>query len=167
MIESHSVEQTMAIGTAVAEIIREGDLVALIGELGAGKTQFVRGMAMGLNIEPARVSSPTFVFLQEYDPAEGDSPVLAHVDAYRLAGTDDLASIGWEGDGEELRSGAVLVVEWADRVAGALGEDWLEVRIVHNGGGRSITLAPHGEWSDRMAGLRKRLVPDVRIGQDS
>ena len=159
VIESGSVEQTMAVGTAVAEVARPGDLVALIGELGAGKTQFVRGMAAGLNIEPMRVSSPTFVFLQEYDPVDsaGGSMVLAHVDAYRLAGTDDLASIGWEGDAEELRRGAVLVVEWADRIAGALGEDWLEVRLVHNGDGRTITTSPHGKWADRMPVLRSRL----------
>jgi tRNA threonylcarbamoyladenosine biosynthesis protein TsaE len=156
--ESHSVDETMAVGAAVASIVRSGDLVALIGELGAGKTQFVRGLAGGLNIEPDRVSSPTFVFLQEYDPVDGDADalVVAHVDAYRLLGSDDLASIGWEGDGEELRQGAVLVVEWADRITDALGEDWLEVRLVHNGEGRSITLSPHGDWRDRMPELRSK-----------
>ena len=155
VFESRSVEQTMAIGAALAEVVRSGDLVALIGELGAGKTQFVRGMAVGLNIEPTRVSSPTFVFLQEYDPVDGDADalVVAHVDAYRLAGADDLASIGWEGNGEELRRGAVLVVEWADRITEALGEDWLEVRLIHNGDGRTITLSPHGNWRDRMPEL--------------
>ncbi len=149
----------MAVGTALAKAVRPGDLVALIGELGAGKTQFVRGMAVGLNIEPGRVSSPTFVFLQEYNPVDGgaDALVVAHVDAYRLSGTDDLASIGWEGNGEELRRGAVLVVEWADRIADALGEDWLEVRLVHDGDGRALTLSPHGNWIDRMPAIRSAI----------
>lgn len=159
VLESNSVEQTMAIGAAVAEAAQSGDLVALIGELGAGKTQFVRGMAGGLNLEPARVSSPTFVFLQEYDRVDADAEalVLAHVDAYRLAGTDDLASIGWEGDGEELRQGAVLVVEWADRITGALCDDRLEVRLAHNGAGRTLTVIPHGNWRNRMPSLRSHL----------
>lgn len=153
MYASHSVEQTMALGAAVARLVRSGDMVALIGELGAGKTQFVRGMAKTMGINPTRVSSPTFVFLQEYQPMEGDGPVLAHVDAYRLNGTDDLASIGWEGHAEELRDGAVLVVEWADRITGALCEDRLEITLIHNGDGRSVTLRAYGNWCDRMPKL--------------
>ncbi len=155
VIESTSVEQTMAVGTAVARLAKSGDCVALIGELGAGKTQFVRGMASGLGIEPVRVSSPTFVFMQEYNPTDpgNGSLVLTHVDAYRLAGEDDLASIGWEGDGEELRSGAVLVVEWADRIPDALCTDRLEIRIAHHGDGRTITLTAHGSWRERMGEL--------------
>jgi tRNA threonylcarbamoyladenosine biosynthesis protein TsaE len=153
---SDSVEATVALGRAIARSFKPGDLVGLIGELGAGKTQMVRGMAGGLHITPSRVSSPTFVFLHEYHPDEDDegTPVLAHVDAYRLSGTDDLASIGWDGDGQELRHGAVLVVEWADRITDALGKDWLEVRLEHNDTGRRITLSPHGGWCARMAALR-------------
>jgi tRNA threonylcarbamoyladenosine biosynthesis protein TsaE len=155
VIESHSVDETMALGAAVAGLVRPGDTVALIGELGAGKTQFVRGLAEGLGIEPQRVSSPTFVFLQEYDRADSDADalVVAHVDAYRLSGTDDLASIGWEGDGEELRRGAVLVVEWADRIEAALSGDRLDVRITHNGEGRTVEVTGHGSWRGRVAGL--------------
>lgn len=153
---SDSVEATVAVGGAIAKSFKPGDLVGLIGELGAGKTQMVRGMAGGLHIKPNRVSSPTFVFLHEYPPDNDDagSPVLAHVDAYRLSGTDDLASIGWDGNGQELRRGAVLVVEWADRITDALGADWLEVRLLHNDNGRRITLSPHGEWHARMPALR-------------
>lgn len=154
---SPSVEQTMAIGAAVAQALRPGDLVGLIGELGAGKTQFVRGLARGMGVDPSRVSSPTFVFLQEYPPQEGDGAVLAHVDAYRLTGPQDLPSIGWEGRGEELRDGAVLVVEWADRILGAMGDDWLGVRIAHHGDGRNLTLTAHGQWADRMPAVHKHL----------
>ncbi len=158
---SNSVEATMAVGGAIAKSFRPGDLVGLIGDLGAGKTQMVRGMAGGLGITPNRVSSPTFVFLHEYPPDEKlpggndtTTPVLAHVDAYRLSGTEDLASIGWDGDGRELRRGAVLVVEWADRITDALGGDWLEVRLEHDDAGRRVTLSPHGDWCARMATLR-------------
>ena len=153
-IESGCVEDTMAVGETVARVARAGDCIALIGELGAGKTQFVRGLARGLGIDPARVSSPTFVCLQEYNTSDSDHAiVLVHVDAYRLSGADDLASIGWEGDGEELRRGAVLVVEWADRITPALCADRLEVRITHHGEGRTLILTPHGSWQSRMPKL--------------
>lgn len=156
---SRSIEHTMALGAAVAQAAAPGDLVALIGELGAGKTQFVRGMAVGLGIPPRKVSSPTFVFLQEY-PVDEDDPgslVLAHVDAYRLHGPDELHTIGWDGDGQELRRGAVLVVEWADRIIDALGDDWLEVRLSHHEQGRAVTLSPHGRWAARIQALRQSL----------
>ncbi len=158
-LKSHSVEQTMAIAAAVAKVAQPGDLVGLIGELGAGKTQFVRGMAVGLGIAPSRVSSPTFVFLQEYqvDEDDPDSLVLAHIDAYRLAGWDDLQSIGWDGDGQELRRGSVLAVEWADRIEDALGTDRLMITLEHADAGRIITLSPHGAWLDRMPALRRDL----------
>ncbi len=156
---STSVEQTMAIAETVAKAATPGDLVGLIGELGAGKTQFVRGMAVGLGISPRKVSSPTFVFLQEYpvDDTDTDSLVLVHIDAYRLVGVDDLQSIGWDGNAQELRHGAVLAVEWADRITDALGADWLEVALEHTDAGRTITLSPHGLWRDKMPVLRQDL----------
>jgi tRNA threonylcarbamoyladenosine biosynthesis protein TsaE len=156
---SNSVEQTMAIGAAVARAARNTDLIGLVGELGAGKTQFVRGMARGLGIAPRRVTSPTFVFLQEYQADEDDdtSLVLAHIDAYRLSGPDDLPSIGWEGVGEELRHGAVLAVEWADRIEDSLGPDWLKVTLEHTDDGRAVTFSPYGNWRDRMQALRRSL----------
>jgi len=156
---SHSVEQTMAIGAAVAKSACSTDLIGLVGELGAGKTQFVRGMAQGLDISPRLVSSPTFVFLQEYQADQDDerSLVLTHIDAYRLSGPGDLSSIGWEDDGYELRQGAVLAVEWADRIRHALGEDWLEVTLEHTDDGRAVTLSPHGAWGDKIETLRSSL----------
>jgi len=158
-VTSHSVEQTMAIAANVARAARPGDLIGLVGELGAGKTQFVRGLAVGLRISPRHVSSPTFVFLQEY-PVDEDDPatlVLTHIDAYRLKGPDDLATIGWEGEGRELRRGALLAVEWADRIEDELGGDWLKVTLEHADTGRAITLSPRGLWRDRMPGLSLEL----------
>lgn len=147
--ESVSVDQTLAVGAAVGRLCRPGDVVALIGELGAGKTQFVRGMASGMGLDPRQVSSPTFVLAQEYVSAD-ESRVLVHIDAYRLRGGDELSSLGWVGLGGDLPDGAVLAIEWADRVAEALGEDRLEVQIVHTPSGRRLTLRPHGAWVARM-----------------
>ncbi len=162
-LDSQSVQQTVDIAAAVGRSAKTGDLIGLVGELGAGKTQFVRGLAQGLGIEPRKVSSPTFVFLHEYMAGENDRDalVLAHIDAYRLAGEGDLASIGWEGHGEELRTGAVLAVEWADRIHDAMGSHWLKVLLEHTDTGRVITLTPHGNWRDRMTTLRARLDPLV------
>jgi len=156
---SHSVQQTVAIASTVGGFTRAGDLIGLIGELGAGKTQFVRGLAQGMGIASRKVSSPTFVFLQEYyaDEDDPDTRVLAHIDAYRLEGGADLPSIGWEGHGEELRDGAVLAVEWADRISDAMGSDWLKVSLEHADAGRIITLSPQGQWHDRMADLQQHL----------
>jgi tRNA threonylcarbamoyladenosine biosynthesis protein TsaE len=161
---SRSVEQTMAVGAAVAQAAVSSDVVGLVGELGAGKTRFVHGMARALDISPGRVTSPTFVFLNEYRADEDDegSLVLVHIDAYRLSGPDDLHSIGWEGEGGELRHGAVVAVEWADRIPDALGEDWLEVTLRHTDDGRAVTLSPHGRWTDRMPSLRHALLRAVQ-----
>jgi tRNA threonylcarbamoyladenosine biosynthesis protein TsaE len=135
-----------------------GDVIALEGELGAGKTQFVRGLAEGLGLDARQVSSPTFVMVQEYDvpahaPAEhadNGETVLIHIDAYRLRSADDRASIGWEGDGGSMREGAVVAIEWASLMGEALPSDRLDVRIEHEPEGRLIALLAQGQWRARM-----------------
>lgn len=144
--------QTAAAGAAIGRCCAAGDVIALEGELGAGKTQLVRGLAEGLGLDPRQVSSPTFVLVQEYEPADASpgTPVLVHIDAYRLGSDDDLASIGWHGHGEELREGAVVAVEWASLIEHALGEDVLWVRIAHEAGGRRVCLSARGGWRGKM-----------------
>lgn len=156
-IHSRSAGQTMAIGAAVARLARAGEVVALVGELGAGKTQFVRGMAEGLGIDPRAVSSPTYVIVQEYDSSEPGGAVLVHIDAYRVTSDEDLRSIGWETGGEGWKHGAVVVVEWAERLHEALGENVLDVFIEHAGDGRLLTISPRGAWQQRMPQLADAL----------
>jgi tRNA threonylcarbamoyladenosine biosynthesis protein TsaE len=103
-----SEQETSALGEQLAKKLQPGMFVLLHGDLGAGKTAFVRGLASGLGIDPADVSSPTFVLVQHY---RGPVP-LTHVDLYRLdsaAVVDDLGI-------EELVGGGVLAVEWAERL---------------------------------------------------
>ncbi|MEM0913944.1 MAG: tRNA (adenosine(37)-N6)-threonylcarbamoyltransferase complex ATPase subunit type 1 TsaE [Planctomycetota bacterium] len=108
-----SVEQTWALGAAVGRACHRGDVVLLEGELGAGKTQLVRGMADGMGLDATHVASPTFVLMREY---EGDGgALLVHVDAYRLGSADELVEAGFD---EELRAAGVTAVEWPSRVAG-------------------------------------------------
>ncbi len=157
VVESRSLEQTYALGAAVAALCGPGDVVALSGELGAGKTQFVRGMARGLGIDERRVSSPTFVIAHEYESADG-SRVLVHLDAYRLEGRDDLVSLGFADDeGGDLRVGAVMAIEWASRVAGALPVDRLEVTLEHLDDGRRLTFTGCGAWEGRIIPLAERI----------
>ena len=131
-LRTESEDQTAAAARRLAERLPPGAFVLLTGDLGAGKTAFVRGLAAGLGIDPDDVSSPTFTLIQEYVGAR----VLRHVDLYRLQGAeiDDL------GLDELTEDGAVVAIEWAERLsappAGAihvtivdLGGDAREVRV--------------------------------------
>ena len=118
---SKSESETEAIGEAFARGLPDGAVVAMYGELGAGKTAFVRGMARGMGID-CRVSSPTFTIVNEY-PGKRE---LIHFDMYRLSSADELFDIGWE---DYLRRGAVCAVEWSENVSDAFWGDEIVVRI--------------------------------------
>ena len=156
-LPSRDENDTFAIAAAVARLCIGGDVIALHGELGAGKTRFVRGLAAGMGLEPGDVSSPTFTIMQEYEAA--DAPlVLVHMDAYRLTGPDDLASIGWEGTGEAFREAAVIAVEWASRIEAALPADVLHVEIEHTGDtSRKIIIRGTGTWRERVKVLSREI----------
>lgn len=157
IIDTRNVEQTLAVGAVVGRACQAGDLIALQGELGAGKTQFVRGLAQGMGVDPRQVNSPTFVLMQEYEPQDAERPVLVHIDAYRIQSADDLASIGWQGHGQALREQAVVAVEWASLIRPALGEDVLWVELKHAADGRRISLSAQGAWQDKIQLLSESL----------
>lgn len=132
---SASEQETEAIGREMAQRLAPGAVVAFTGDLGAGKTAFVRGMAQGLGISQ-RVTSPTFTIVNEY---QGRIP-LFHFDMYRLPDADALFDIGWE---DYLDRGGVCAVEWSENVAEALPEDtvWVEIRRLEGeDNGRRITI---------------------------
>jgi tRNA threonylcarbamoyladenosine biosynthesis protein TsaE len=140
---SNSVHQTEKIAAELAQRLHGGECVALYGDLGAGKTQFVRGLVQGLGANPHAVSSPTFVLLNVYDT--GRLKVF-HLDAYRVAGADDFEAIGFH---ELLEQGGVVVVEWADRVQRLLPAGRVNVRIATTGpSSRRIEIEP-GQLYDR------------------
>ena len=116
---THSEAETEALGHRLAASLPGGAVVAMYGDLGAGKTAFVRGMARGLGLD-CRVSSPTFTIVNEYlGPRE-----LIHFDMYRLSGAEELFDIGWE---DYLARGAVCAVEWSENVEDAFFGD--EIRV--------------------------------------
>lgn len=142
---TRSHDETEAIGERIGRAARAGDVVALWGELGTGKTVVARGIARGLGIEHHEVTSPTFVILHEH--LEGRLPFF-HIDLYRIA-PDEAGSTGWE---EALDAGGVTAIEWPDRVGADLPEDRLDIRIEHAGADeRRIHLGPTGPRSAALA----------------
>ena len=129
-ILSHTEAETERAGELLGKRLGAGSVVALFGDVGAGKTVFVRGLTHGLGIH-ARVTSPTFSIVNEYD---GPVP-LFHFDMYRLSGPDELFDIGWE---DYLRRGGICAVEWSENVASALGDDCVKVTIEKCDGDESL-----------------------------
>ena len=119
---THSPDETRALGRTLAQALQGGAVVAFTGDLGAGKTAFVSGMAEGLGIEE-RVTSPTFTIVNEY---EGGRLPLFHFDMYRLGSADELFHIGWE---DYLARNGVCAVEWSENVDEALDGDTIRVDI--------------------------------------
>lgn len=131
--ETHSPEQTEALGEALGKVLKPGTVVAYTGDLGAGKTAFTRGLAKGLGAsEP--VTSPTYTIVNEY--LSGRIP-LFHFDMYRLGSSEDLFDIGWE---DYLERGGVCALEWSENVADAL-ENPIRVQLEKTGeSSRRITI---------------------------
>lgn len=119
---THSPDETRALGRTLAQALQGGAVVAFTGDLGAGKTAFVSGMAEGMGIEE-RVTSPTFTIVNEY---EGGRLPLFHFDMYRLGSADELFHIGWE---DYLARNGVCAVEWSENVDEALDGDTIRVDI--------------------------------------
>jgi tRNA threonylcarbamoyladenosine biosynthesis protein TsaE len=124
ILESRSVNETEALGFSLAAMLPRGSFVGLYGELAAGKTCFVRGMARFF-AQDERVSSPSFTLVNEY----GSEPTLYHVDLYRLHGPEDVLGLGYEELFDSTRD--VCVVEWADRAVGLLPDERVDVRFEH------------------------------------
>jgi len=139
----------MAFGRRLGSLLRAGDVVALVGPLGSGKTTLTKGIAQGLGVEEPRwVTSPTFVLVHQY---EGRLPIY-HVDAYRLKGEAEAEALGTE---EIFFGDGVAIVEWAERIATALPSERLEIVLEIKGQtARELALKPFGErYADLLAAL--------------
>lgn len=144
-VETHAPAETRRLAARLGRLARPGDVIALVGDLGAGKTCFVQGLARGLGVPASdRVASPTFNIILEH---AGRMP-LYHVDLYRIADESELAEIGLEG---YLYGEGLCAVEWMDRFPGLAPRERLEVTIAmiddprdRMGRGRRITATGHG-----------------------
>jgi tRNA threonylcarbamoyladenosine biosynthesis protein TsaE len=152
---SRSADETRAIGEAVGALMRPGDVVALSGDLGAGKTCFVQGAARALGVT-SPVTSPSFILMREY---QGDLSVV-HIDVYRLDHMQELVDIGFE---ELLDPSRVVFIEWGDAVERMLPESHLDVEIrldPSDETGRTIAFRPNGEtWIARASDLARTIEP--------
>ena len=143
-------DATLSLGQAIGRCLFPGAVVALIGPLGAGKTHLVRAIAEGLEVRnPAAVNSPTFVLIQEY---AARLPIY-HFDAYRLKDELQFLQLGVE---EYFGGDGVCLVEWADRVSGAMPPERLDIQIEPIGPTeRRVTLTGHGERYHRLVQIAK------------
>jgi len=142
LIHSRSLPETGAFGHRLAKLLLPGDVISLIGNLGAGKTHLVQAIAEGLDVTQDFVHSPTFVLIQEYS---GRLPVC-HIDAYRLRDWDEFLELGAD---ELLGAENVCLIEWADKVEEVLPRDRLTIRIDATGeNSRQLTLSSSGKRSN-------------------
>ncbi|MCU1497735.1 MAG: ATP-binding protein [Acidimicrobiales bacterium] len=140
-----SAAETQTLASTLAGLCGPGDLIVLAGDMGAGKTAFAQGFALGLGIAD-RVTSPTFTIVREY---AGGRLALHHLDVYRL---EQLREVQELGVSEMLDEDAVMLVEWGDAVLPALGDQYLEIRMRFGEGDddRLLELAPRGsQWVAR------------------
>jgi len=134
---SHTQGETIGLGERVGRDLKGGEVVALYGDLGAGKTQFVKGLALGLGIK-AHITSPTFVLLKIYKIKNHQSAIinlqssicnLVHIDCYRLADSSELLDLGFK---EFLQNkNSLIVVEWADKIKSILPKDTIWIKFNH------------------------------------
>lgn len=138
-LETNSPAETEQLGARLGSQLRSGDVIALVGQLGGGKTCFVRGVVQGANPACAdQVASPTYALMHHYD-----GPVtIYHYDCYRLRGADDALEIGLT---DQLSGSGICLVEWPERISSELPADHLEIRFDHAGDDRRrISFLPHG-----------------------
>ena len=135
-----SLEETWRVATEVSEQLAPGMVIALTGDLGAGKTTFMQGLAFALGVKRP-ITSPTFTLCQEYQTPRFK---LVHMDLYRLNGPDDLLTIGFL---EHLESGAVVAVEWPERGGDLIPQDALHIKLAlsDDADTRTIEVSLQGE----------------------
>jgi len=148
-LELSSLERTEAFGKILGEIVEPGDVVTLDGPLGAGKTALTQAIARGLGVDPRiYVTSPTFSLLHEY---QGRIP-LYHMDLYRLAGEDEIESLGFP---EYFYGNGLTVIEWPERLGSLMPPERLQIELAISGEtSRTANLTGHGDlWQKKVADI--------------
>lgn len=150
-VTTYSPEETRILGAALGPLLLPGDVVSLGGELGAGKTTLVQGIAASLGVQ--HVTSPTFTIVHEY---EGRYPIV-HLDVYRLNSIQEVLDLGFD---ELLDPGAILLLEWGEAIGPLLPNKFLEINIRRSASHdsddeRPFQFRPHGtEWIPKLQAMR-------------
>ena len=143
-------EETIRFAARLGKLMKKGDIVCFFGDLGSGKTTFIKGIAQGLNINPSEVNSPTFVLMNNY---RGKLPVF-HFDLYRLENINEISAIGYD---EFIYDDGVSVIEWADRLNDHLPEEYLKVELKHKElNKRIIVISSVGKRYEKISKLLKK-----------
>ena len=151
VVLSTSARMTMSLGRNLAKLVKGGEIIGLRGELGTGKTAFVRGFCEGIGVsQNAWVRSPTFTLINEY---QGRLPVY-HIDLYRIGRAEEVAALNLR---EYLYSDGVSLIEWIERLPPDEIDEYLEVSLVHNSGSkRQMTFTAHGKQYEEMVEQLRR-----------
>lgn len=130
-------EETKNIGYKLGKIVDKGNIICLLGDLGAGKTTFTQSLARGLEVDDY-VTSPTFTIVNEYD----GRIKLNHFDVYRIGSSEEMYDIGYD---EYINSDGVCIIEWANLIEDILPDERLDIELKYSGEGREIYFFPQGE----------------------
>tara|TARA_R110002072_G_scaffold94101_2_gene208259 strand:- start:2924 stop:3382 length:459 start_codon:yes stop_codon:yes gene_type:complete len=140
------VQATLDLGARLAARLKAGDTVFLIGDLGAGKTTLARGL-IGAACDADEVPSPTYTIIQSYETRDGSE--LLHADLYRIEDAQDLDELGLE----DAFDGAIVLVEWPDRLEDRAPSHRLDIHLEAGETQRIARIVAHGDWGDRLVGL--------------
>ena len=137
-------EETEKLGFAIGQAAREGDVICLSGDLGAGKTAMAKGIALAKGVPEDEITSPTFAIMNIY---KGKDTELRHFDLYRLNRAEELDDIGFD---EYVGGCGITMIEWADLFAEEMPEEYLQINISVENTGRKIILEPHGRQYEEL-----------------
>lgn len=145
VFQTKSTSETIRIGRHIGSLLMPGDVVALAGELGTGKTQFIKGLAAGVGVgKPTYISSPSFTLINEYP---GKTPFY-HIDLFRLKTKREADELGLE---EYFHSGGIAAIEWADKIPSLLPNEMLWIQISYTGKNtRSIEIIGRGKQCEKL-----------------
>lgn len=135
-------QETGEAGYRLGQLLNKGDIVCLIGDLGAGKTTITKSIAKALEVEDY-ITSPTFTIVNEYD---GKYP-LYHFDVYRISSSEDMHEIGFE---EYLYGDGICIIEWANLIEDVLPDEYINIELNYKGEGREMIVTAHGEHYENM-----------------
>jgi tRNA threonylcarbamoyladenosine biosynthesis protein TsaE len=160
VLQTRNTSGTIQIGKSIGSLLLPGDVVALVGELGTGKTQFIKGLAVGVGIgKPTYISSPSFTLINEY---KGKIPFY-HIDLFRLRAEKEAEDLGLE---EYFQSGGITAIEWADRIPSLLPREMLWIQISYTGENtRSLEIIGKGKRYEAL--IDKLRISDCGLRNDS